>query len=93
MVDLSPEMTKSDALKLEYRIKRTSADKKIDELEKIGLQISISRGLRALAGEIRALGKKVERIAKVVGKFEIQKAVDNHRKIHQNKNHNVFRIL
>jgi len=30
----SPEMTKSDALKLEYRIKRTPAGRKISELKK-----------------------------------------------------------
>ena len=40
LVGISPEMTKSAALKLEYRIKRTAADKKISELENTGLQIS-----------------------------------------------------
>jgi putative endonuclease len=34
LVAATPEMTKSDALKLEYRIKRVSADKKMIELKK-----------------------------------------------------------
>jgi len=41
LVGISPEMTKSEALKLEYRIKRTPVDKKIAELKKTGLQISV----------------------------------------------------
>jgi putative endonuclease len=32
LVGISPEMTKSDALKLEHKIKRVTADKKIAEL-------------------------------------------------------------
>ena len=64
LVGISPEMTKSEALKLEYRIKLTAADKKIVELKETGLQISIKWDLQALVKEIRALGKKVERIAK-----------------------------
>jgi len=59
-------MTKSEALKLEYRINRTPADKKIAQLEKTGLQISIKRDLKALAKEIRALGKKLERIDRAI---------------------------
>ena len=34
LVGISPEMTKSEALKLEYRIKQLPADKKIAELTK-----------------------------------------------------------
>ena len=37
LVGKSSEMTKSEALKLEYRIKRTPVDKKITELEKTSL--------------------------------------------------------
>jgi len=66
LVGISPEMTKSEALKLEYRINRTPADKKIAQLEKTGLQISIKRDLKALAKEIRALGKKLERIDRAI---------------------------
>ncbi len=66
LVGISPEIAKSDALKLEYRIKRTVAGKKIAELEKTGLKITIKRDLQILAKEIRALGKKVERIAKAI---------------------------
>jgi putative endonuclease len=66
LVGKSPEIAKNEALKLEYRIKRTVAGKKIAELEKTGRQILIERDLESLAKEIRALGKKVERIAKVI---------------------------
>ena len=66
---VSPEMTKSDALKLEYRIKQTSADKKIDELEVAGLKILIVRDLGILVKEIGALGKKVEKITVSVEKL------------------------
>jgi putative endonuclease len=34
LVAVSPEMTKSDALKLEYRVKQQPAQEKIDELSK-----------------------------------------------------------
>jgi putative endonuclease len=37
LVGMSSEMTKSDALKMEYRIKRVSADKKLSELKKTGI--------------------------------------------------------
>ncbi len=66
LVGKSPEIAKNEALKLEYRIKRTPVDKKIAELEKTGWQISIMRDLESLTKEIRALGKKVERIAKAI---------------------------
>ena len=39
LVGISPEIAKNEALKLEYRIKRTVAGKKIAELEKTGLQM------------------------------------------------------
>lgn len=73
LVGISPETAKNEALKLEYRIKRTPTDKKISELEKTGLKIAIERDLKALAKEIRVLGKKVEKIAKAVEKSGTQK--------------------
>ncbi len=66
LAGISPEIAKSETLKLEYRIKRTAAGNKIAELEKTGRQISIKRDLELLAKEIRTLGKKVERIAKAI---------------------------
>jgi putative endonuclease len=36
LVGISPEMTKSEALKLEYRIKQLPADKKISEINNSG---------------------------------------------------------
>ncbi len=69
LVGISPEMTKSEALKLEYRIKRTAADKKMAELTGIGSQMIIKRELEALTDEIRTLGKKVEKIAQEIEKI------------------------
>jgi len=66
LVGISPEIAKNEALKLEYRIKRTVAGKKIAELEKTGWQITIKRDLQALAKEIRTLAIKVGKIAQVV---------------------------
>ena len=66
LVGISFEMAKSEALKLEYRIKRTVADKKIAELNTEGILMTIKRELQALADEIRALEKKVKRIVKAV---------------------------
>lgn len=68
LVGISPKMKKSEALKLEYQIKRTATEKKIDELKEIGLRILIKRDLQILTSEIRVLGKTVERIAKAVAK-------------------------
>lgn len=64
---ISSAMSKSEALKLEYRIKRTSADNKISELTKMGCQISIAKDLHTLAKEIRTLGMKIEKIANAIG--------------------------
>ncbi len=89
LVCISPELAKNDALKLEYRIKRTVAGKKIAELEKTGLKIAIERDLKALAKEIRALGKKVERIARAIENPRPHSGRE-HTKIHRSKNHKRF---
>ena len=41
LVGISPEMTKSEALKIEYRIKQLPADKKIPELTRKENEITI----------------------------------------------------
>ncbi len=45
MVGISPKMTKSEALKLEYSIKQLPADKKISELKKEGSRMKIKKDL------------------------------------------------
>jgi len=70
LAGISPEMTKSEALKLEYSIKQIPSYKKISELEKEGLKLTIQQDLKALLKEFKALGKKVENLTKAVEKSE-----------------------
>ena len=71
LVDVSPEMTKSEALKLEYRIKRLPADKKITELSRKENGMTISKkDLQALNKDIKALEKKLEKLLAAAEKRE-----------------------
>jgi len=70
IVGIGPEMTKSDALKLEYHIKQVPAGKKISELTKEGNQMTITKDLQALNRDIKALGKKMEKLIATVEKSE-----------------------
>ncbi len=65
LVGISPEMTKSDALKLEYRIKQLPADKKIAGLtrKEIGMTI-YKKDLQALKKEIKTIDRKLEKLIK-----------------------------
>jgi len=65
LVGISPEMTKSEALKLEYRIKQLPADKKISKLKRKenGMTI-LKKDLQSLRQEIKALGRKMEKLIK-----------------------------
>jgi len=69
LVGISPEMTKSEALKLEYRIKQVPADKKIAALtrKENGMAI-LKKDLHALKKEIKALDRKMEMLIKEFGK-------------------------
>jgi putative endonuclease len=71
LVAVSPEMTKSDALKLEYRIKRLPANKKMSKLtsKENGMTIS-KKDLQSLQEEIKAIGKKMEKLIATVEKSE-----------------------
>jgi len=71
LVGVGPEMTKSEALKLEYRIKQLPADKKISELkrEENGITI-LKKDLQALNKNIQALGKKIDKLIAIVEKGE-----------------------
>ena len=65
LVSISPEMTKSEALKLEYRIKQVPADRKIPDLTKEEIEMTIyKRDLQALNRDVKALGKKMEKLIK-----------------------------
>ncbi len=70
LLGVSPEMTKSEALKLEYRIKQLPADRKITELQKKEKEMTVKQDLKVLQKEFKALGKKVENLTKAVEKAE-----------------------
>ena len=63
LVGISPKMTKSEALKLEYRIKKLPADEKITELTwKEDIMTISKRDLQALKKDIKALQKKMGKL-------------------------------
>jgi hypothetical protein len=65
LFDVSPEMTKSEALKLEYRIKQLPADKKITALtRKENVMAILKKDLQALNKDIQALSRKMEKLIK-----------------------------
>ena len=68
LLGVSSEMTKSEALKLEYKIKQLPADRKITELQKKGKEMTVKQDLKVLQREFKVLGKKVENLTKA---FEI----------------------
>ena len=72
LIGVSSEMTKSDALKLEYRIKQVSAVKKIIKLTegKGEITMNLKKELQALNKEIQALTKRVEKLITATGKIE-----------------------
>jgi putative endonuclease len=73
LVAASSEMTKSDALRLEYRVKQVPASKKYLELTME--ENKMTKGLHAVNKELKALAKKVDKIVVAVGKLEKPKAV------------------
>jgi putative endonuclease len=66
IVGISPEMTKSDALKLEYRIKQLPADEKLSELTKQENGMTLKQDMKALQKEIKALEKKLALLSKAM---------------------------
>jgi len=63
LVGISPEMTKSEALKLEYRIKQLPADKKLSELKREeNVMAILKKDLQALSRDIKAIEKKMEKL-------------------------------
>jgi putative endonuclease len=72
LVAASSEMTKSDAFKLEYRVKQVPASKKHLELTKgeIKMTKKLKKDLQAVNKELKALSKKTESLLKAVDKIE-----------------------
>jgi hypothetical protein len=71
LVGISPEMTKSEALKLEYRIKQLPANKKISKLKGKENEMTIlKKDLQALNRDIKALGKTIDKLIAAAGKSE-----------------------
>lgn len=75
LVGASSEMTQSDALKLEYRVKRLPAGKKNLELStgKSQMPMGLKKDLQAVCKALEALVKKTESLLKAVDKLENQK--------------------
>ena len=77
LVGASPEMTKSDALKLEYQVKQIPATKKIFELskgEETIMAMNLKKDLHAVNKGLTELGKKLGNIIAAVDKLVKPKA-------------------
>ena len=76
LVGASSEMTKSDALKLEYQVKQVPATKKIFELKKgeDKMKMNLKKDLQAVSKELNTLSKKIEKMIVAVDKLEKPKA-------------------
>ena len=68
LAGVSSELTKSDALKLEYRIKQLPADRKIAALTR--KEKTVKQEMAALQKKFKTLSKKVEKLTKAVEKTE-----------------------
>ena len=65
LVGISPEMTKSEALKLDYRIKQLPGDKKIAALKRKENDMTIfKKDLQARKKDVKSLGRKMEKLIK-----------------------------
>lgn len=62
-------MTKSEALKLEYRVKRVPADRKYDELIKDKMAMDLNQTVKAINKDLKALARTVDKIVVTVGKL------------------------
>jgi len=71
LVGIGPEMTKNEALKLEYKIKRLPADKKLFELTgKENPQMTLKQDLKRLQNEIKNLEKSLNKLTKTLASVE-----------------------
>ena len=75
MVGVGPQMSKSEALKLEYRIKRLPPGQKIFELTRKENEMTVTkRDLQSLQRQIKALEKKMEKLIAAAQKSEKPRA-------------------
>jgi len=76
LVALSSKMTKSDALRLEYRVKQVPASKKYLELTKgeIKMTKKLKKDLQDIAKQLQVLADKTERWLRILEKYEKPKA-------------------
>ncbi len=71
LVGVGPKMTKSEALKLEYRIKRLPPDQKIIQLTRKDKDMAIlKKDLQALNRDIKALERKMAKLIAAAEKSE-----------------------
>lgn len=70
LIAVSSELTKSEALKLEYRIKRLPVHRKITAIKMKEKRMTVKQDLKALQKEFKALGKKVEKLTTAVEKAD-----------------------
>jgi putative endonuclease len=78
LVGISHEITKSDALKLEYRIKRLPPDQKIFELTRKENEMTVTkRDLQSLQRQIKAIEQKMNRLIAAAEKSEIPRSAKN----------------
>ena len=62
LVGVSFEMTKSDALKLEHRVKHVPAGSKYYELVKDKMAMDLNKTMKTINKDLKALAKKVDKI-------------------------------
>jgi putative endonuclease len=71
LVGVGPQMTKSEALKLEYRIKRLPPDKKLSELTGKESEMTVTKkDQQSLQRQIKAIEKKMEQLIAAAGKSD-----------------------
>jgi putative endonuclease len=66
LIDISPAMSKREALKLEYRIKRMPADQKISGLNRLRRETGLTRDLEILRRHIKRMGKIIDKLLKEI---------------------------
>lgn len=66
LIDISPEMPKPEALKLEYRIKKMPADQKLSELNRMQHDLLLKRDCQSLRHDIRKIVKIIDKLIKEI---------------------------
>ena len=66
LLDISSAMSKREALKLEYRVKRMPTDQKISGLNKLRREIELTRDLESLRRQIKRIAKIIDKLLKEI---------------------------